>query len=666
MILTHTTNNIMEGLETPLYVEVVVPMALPYKRLTYRCLSRAVRVGMRVVVEVGASRRVVGIVAKVSEEGDGGFFGEQSKIKDIIEVLDGISLLSALDIEFTEWVASYYMCKVGEVVKYGYSPLLSVEMSRLSSSYKAVAKRAKESPKESVEGDFDLPKDKNIVLVHRELGEDSPSIALRSIVEALRGEISAQSVGKHILVLCSTPREAVKVHKALEGYFTVGLYTSAVAMKKRAYLFSQCASGLSPQVIVGTRTALWLPSEGLGGVVVCDEDSRSYRSVRAPFYSARECALMLASLRGVRCVLQSSYPSVESYYNARYGQWGYISPQRSEKKLRSIVLERGKDLVSKYTVEKIEKALGEGKKAVLVQNRRGVASWTECEGCGYVPQCPNCSTSLNVHRTLLGCHYCGYSEPIETGCKECGATMIPKGRGTQQIEAQLMSKFEGCNIVRLDSDSIADRELSARDVVKGKNDQWDIAIGTTMVLSSEVWDSVGVVAVLNVDNMLTAPDFRVEENALRTLGQLAQRCRAVDAELIIQSSRLDHRAVEAVLGEESQEFYDTQIIERKNAMFPPHSRMVRLELRGKELREVVNCASQLETKLRGFFSQRLSPIYQPSVERQRGEYIVEMTLKIARGESFARAKEILGDTLRDFMPKVRSSRVSIDIEVDPL
>ncbi|MFI3288347.1 MAG: primosomal protein N' [Rikenellaceae bacterium] len=652
---------------TPSLIEVVVPMALPYKRLTYRCPSGAVRVGMRVVVEVGSSRRVVGIVAKVTDgEGDGGGFGEKSKIKDIIEILDGISLLSSKDIEFTEWVASYYMCKVGEVVKYGYSPLLSVEMSRLSSSYKAVAKRAKESLKESVEGVFDLPRDKSIVLVHRELSEDSSSMALCSIVEALRRGAGAQSMGKHILVLCPTPREAAKVHKALERYFTVGLYTSAVAMKKRAHLVSQCASGLEPQVIVGTRIALWLPSERLGGVVVCDEDSRSYRSMRAPFYSARECALMLASLREVRCVLQSGFPSVESYYNAKYGQWGYIPPKGSEKKLRSIVLERGKDLVSKYTLEKIEKAIGEGKKAVLMQNRRGVASWTECEGCGYVPQCPNCSTSLNVHRTLLGCHYCGYSEPIEHQCKECGATMIPKGRGTQQIEAQIMAKFEGCNIVRLDSDSVADRELSARDVVKGKNDQWDIAIGTTMVLSSEVWDSVGVVAVLNVDNMLTAPDFRVEENALRTLGQLAQRCWAVDAELIIQSSRLDHRAVEAVLNENSQEFYDTQIIERKRAMFPPHSRMIRLELRGKELREVVDVASQLETKLRGFFAHRLSPIYQPSVERQRGEYIVEMTLKIARGESFARAKDILGDTLRGFMQKVRSGRVSIDIEVDPL
>ncbi len=627
LTLTLTTNSRL--------IEVVVPRALPMKRLTYRCDSATVSVGVRVVVPLGETKEIIAVVAAVDVE----YGGDPASIKDVIEVIDRVPLVSGGDIEFLEWVASYNMCKVGDVVRDGWGYLFSVEMSRTNSSLR----RKREEGKEPLPQAITL--NHEITLLHTFERVDIAAICA-----------NFDHTTGHILVLAPTHQRAVALDKELSRYYTTALYTTKTSIKKRCELAAKIATGLSPQVIIGTRMSLWLSHENLRGVVVTREESFHYRSGAAPFYSTRECATMLSALHSVRCVLTSAFPSVESYYNAKYGQWGYIAPNEPAKELRHIVLERGRDMISKYAKGRIAECLEEGLRVILLQNRRGVASYVECEACGYVPHCPNCSVSLTLHRRVMGCHYCGHTEEIEPKCKECGTQMVNRGRGTQQIEEQLATLYPLASIARLDSDNLSE----VRDIVSSKDKSWNIAIGTTMLLESEVWDEVGLVAVLNVDNMLTTPDFRVEEHAYRTLGELSLRCRESGGELIIQSSRLDHRVINNLLTSEHHDFYKTQIIERQHSKFPPHSRMIRLEFRGENLADTSSLASRIEDKLRTTFGARLSPIYSPQVERQRGEYIIEMTLKIERTASLTRAKELLLTTIKELFPS--NSKISLTLE----
>ncbi len=623
-----------------------MPLALPMQRLSYRCTDGAVKVGARVVVPIG-KREVVAIVAAICDT------PPENKLRDVVMVIDRIPLLCTEDIDFAQWVATYYMRRFGEIIRYGFTPLFSVEMNRLSSSLSEYKRAQKETKIEVKKEEINL--EKQITLLH------SPhrKINIAGLVANF-----AQS-GKHVLVLAPTPNAASEIAGELSAHFTTALCTSTTPIKRRAYLHSLTATGLSPQVIVGTRSALWLCHKNLAGVIVTSEESFHYRSAREPYYSARECALVLASIHNVKCILTSAFPSVESYYNARWGHWGYIAPLAAEKPLNSIVLERGKEMVSAYARQKISETLESGRKVAVIQNRRGVASYIECESCGYIPQCPNCSVSLTLHRSVLGCHYCGYSEEIITNCKECGAPMVTRGRGTQQIEEQFNEYFPDANILRIDSDSLSDKNSDALSVIRGESSSWNILIGTTMLTGADIWDEVGVVAILNVDNMLSAANFRVEEDAYRTLGTLAERCRENDGELIIQSSRLDHRSVKAVIDGSFEEFYTTQITERQVPMFPPFSRMVRVEFRGGDLAQTMSLAQELEIRLRRIFGDRLSPIYQPIVERQRGEYILEMTLKVERAKSVAKAKEILLKGINEMLGRARSMKITITAEVDP-
>ncbi len=633
-------------------------------RLTYKIGEPSVVVGQRVVISLGSKRRVIAIVAKVEVDAP----PKAESIKWIEEVIEGVALIGDKELELVQWAADYYMCKVGDVLRMGYSPLFSTEIEGQNSRLLKTKKKKKSSIVEKLLPpplQYNLPNDRSITLLH-----SFEELNIASLVASIHKE------GRVTLVLAPTPQAATRIEESLKLYYRTVLCTNTTSVKRRARLLIDMSVGLAPEVVVGTRTALWLNYKSLGAVVITSEESYHYRTAREPYISARECALVLASLYGVRTIVCSSFPSVESYYNAKYGQWGYIATEKRREGFRSIVLERGReDMVSKYTKERAKEVLETAGKIVILQNRRGVASYVECQRCGYIPQCPNCSTSLTLHSELLGCHYCGSRSEVLTECSQCGANaMVNRGRGTQQIEAQLLSYFPDARVKRLDSDSFADVGSRSRALIKGEDNSWDIIIGTTMVLDANIWQGVGLIVVLNFDNMVSAANFRVEEEAYRTLGLLAGRAVEQGAELVIQSSKRTHRSIVAVLDNQNdsdgkssaEKFYHDEIIGRKASNFPPHSRMIRIELRGDNFDNVVRLGTDVEDALRVVFQHRISPIYQPVVERQRGEYIVEMLLKIERGRSSARAKKVVSGVLEKARKVATKQRITISVEVDPM
>ncbi len=625
-------------------IDVVVPLALPMATLSYTA-PQGVRVGMRVAVRVREIKRVIGIVRRVGVEAP-----RNVRLLPVTEILDGEPVVSEREFAFAQWAADYYMASVSEIISSGWSSYFAKQFS----GQKTAIKRKKVAPLQ--------PLPQTSFSLTESLKESSKTSSTTLLLHTLSPTPLAPIIGHYttggtVLVLTPTHNEAVEVERELARHFSTALYTSTVPIKKRCEVALNIAVGLAPEVVVGTRSALWLSYKSLGSVIITNEAAYHHRMQNFPYVSSRECGVMLAHMHGAQCLLMAESPSIESYYNARYGTWGYLCTPPATKELKSIVLQKGKHLISTYTKKSIHEALDAGKRVIVLQNRRAMASYQECRRCGHSPHCPNCSVALRVYSDKVACHYCGYKEPLSAQCPKCSSTMESHGRGTQQIFEQLQELCPEAVVVRLDSDSLSENPHLLKEQA-----HWNIAVGTTLMLELPIWEELGMAAVLNVDNMLLAADFRVEEECYRTLVRMAQGCREQGAELIIQSSKLDHRAVTAALEGDYEEFYRTQILERKVPMFSPHSRMLKVSFRSENLDSVVNFASEIERRLSKIFAHRLSPLYQPAIERQRGEYIVEMTLKIERERSIAEAKKRLLEVVSSYSEAARRQRISIFVE----
>lgn len=627
---------------------------------------------------MGSNKLVTGIVWSIGGEEPTG----SGKIKEVIDVLDAVPLLGELERKYAQWFCSYYMCTLSKALQTLAPQLFSKEMNELVCRYirpkkakkprkkrsdKQVAEQSAEqsiepniessaeSPQPAPQLGFEIDNKSSITLLHTATAIDIRAVANQYVCE-----------GKTVLIIAPTAEKAALIHKELTPLFSAELCTTARTTKKRAQLTVNLATGLQPQIVVGTRSALLLPYPQLSAVIITEEHSFYYKSHREPHFSTKDCAIMLSSLHGSKTILISAFPTVENYYNANYSQvWNYQrieaphTPHEPLEELKYIVLERGKEMISKYAKQSIEEALKSGKKAIVMQNRRGVASFTECGICNHTPQCPNCSTSLTLHSHLLGCHYCGYHTPIELRCTMCGGKMHRRGRGTQQLEKQLSELYPTARIARFDADTLTESHKIIAD------QEFDIAVGTLVVIDIVEWDKVAVAVIANVDNMLTVPDFRAEEDTFRVVGTMAMRCQEVGAQLIVQSSRLDYEALNDALQNRAHKFYTSQIAQREHSMFPPHSRVIKIEFRAAELRAAMPLAKECEDRVRKIFAHRLSPLHQPVVERQRGEHIIQLLLKIERSRSSTKAKELLLEVINDIRPKAQRQKVIITLEADP-
>lgn len=598
----------------------------------------------------------MGVVARIGVEPP-----DKGELKSVAEVIDLIPLIGERELQFINWISDYYLCGNGDTLRAMMSHLFSSDIQGLFCRYFKPKKKKIDGVATMIDVNLEkrrtekLPYPKPQFTLHKSITllHAKQKIDLPSLVASLYAE------GSTVVVLAPTSHRAKLINDELEPYFATAICSQATVMKKRAALAIDCAVGLAPQVVVGTRAALGIAYGSISAVVVTEEESFRYKSQRTPQLSVRDAALMLASLHNAKSVLISEFPSVESYYNATSGSWDYIAAESTHRPLRSIILEHGKELLSKYLRRRIAETLIEGKRIILMQNRRGIASYTECTACGHVPQCSNCSTSLTVHRHLLGCHYCGTSVSMPEKCEKCGGVMELRGHGTQRIEDLITTLYPEARTVRIDSDAYADEDYKI-------NPDWQIAIGTKMVIENVDWQNIGLASMLNIDNMLSAPDFRSSEEVFRTVGTMAARCAERDAELVIQSSALTNVDVDDAINFRYESFYTRVIEDRRAAIFPPHSRMIKLSLKGEYMPRVVEFARAAEAALRPIFAHRLSPMHQPMVERQSGDHIIEMLVKIERGRSSAKAKELIRHHLSPIIRSARKAKVAISAQSDPL
>ena len=374
---------------------------------------------------------------------------------------------------------------------------------------------------------------KDVVLLHGVTSSGKTEIYIHLIRKAIEEH-------KQVLYLLPEIALTVQIMERLHRVFgdRLGIYHSKYSDAERVEIWQKQLSDHPYDVILGARSAVFLPFKNLGLVIIDEEHETSFKQQDpAPRYHARSAAIVLAKMYGAKTLLGTATPSMESYYNAQQGKYGLVELKTRYKgiQLPEIQVVDVKDLrrrkmmsgpFSPQLLAAVREALKNGQQAILFQNRRGFAPMVECKVCGWVPKCKNCDVSLTLHKSinLLTCHYCGYTYPVPTECPNCGSTEIMgRGFGTEKIEDQIAEIFPEAKIARMDLDTTRTRNAYERLIADFSEGRTNLLIGTQMVSKGLDFDKVSVVGILNADSMLNYPDFRAYEHAFMMMAQVSGR-----------------------------------------------------------------------------------------------------------------------------------------------
>ena len=442
-------------------------------------------------------------------------------------------------------------------------------------------------------------------------------------------------------------------------------YHSKLTNVRRAEIYSRLNRSEGGELVLGTRSALFLPLHNLQLVIVDEEHDSSYKQTEpAPRYQGRDAAVMLAHLHGAKSLLGSATPSIESYVRAATGKYREVvlAERYGGAQLPEVIVsdtiraaKRGerKSHFNKILLDKIEERLERGEQVLLFQNRRGMSPYVSCGDCGWTARCPHCNVSLTLHSgSRLTCHYCGYSEPLPRRCPACTTAEVkPMGFGTEKIEQEIAALFPEARVARLDRDTVTSESACNRIVEAFERGENDIMVGTQIITKGFDFSRVTLVGVLNADNLLNAPDFRASERAFQTIMQFAGRGgRGAEAgEVVIQTAEPDHPILRQVVMGDYVAMAHEQAAERRAFLYPPYSRLIGITMRYRDAKLLHRAAIELAERLRGRFARRVLGPTIPPVDRVRGEHIVEIMLKIESGASFSRARQILREIIAELL-----------------
>ncbi|MBQ8064571.1 MAG: primosomal protein N' [Prevotella sp.] len=525
---------------------------------------------------------------------------------------------------------------------------------------------------------------KQVTLLHGVTGSGKTEIYIHLIQRALERK-------EQVLYLLPEIALTVQMMQRLQRVFgdKLGIYHSKYSDAERVEIWQKQLSGHPYEVILGARSAVFLPFQRLGLVIVDEEHETSYKQQDpAPRYHARSTAIMLAQLskssdsRIPRVLLGTATPSLESYHNARIGKYGMVELKERYQgiELPEIQLVDMADLTrrkmaagpfSPLLLTRVREALERGEQAILFQNRRGFAPMIECRQCGWVPHCQHCDVSLTLHRQMnqLTCHYCGYTYRVPTECPCCGSTDLrTKGYGTEKIEEQVRDVFPEARIARMDLDTTRTRNAYERIISDFSAGRTNILIGTQMVSKGLDFDKVSVVGIINADSMLNYPDFRAYEHAYMMMAQVSGRAGRKNRRglVILQTRQKDVPVIRQVVHNDYQGLYRDLIAERQAFRYPPYYHLTYVFLKHRH-DEVVNTAGiELGSRLRQWFGSRVLGPDKPSVAKVKSQNIRKLVLKLETGIDMKRVREYLLMARAQMMADKRYASLQIYYDVDPL
>ena len=519
---------------------------------------------------------------------------------------------------------------------------------------------------------------KNVTLLHGVTSSGKTEIYIHLIRQALEKK-------QQVLYLLPEIALTVQIMQRLQHVFgnRLGIYHSKYSDAERVEIWQKQLSPQPYDVILGARSAVFLPFQHLGLVIIDEEHETSYKQQDPmPRYHARSAAIVLAQMFGAKTLLGTATPSTETYYNAKTGKYGLVELFQRYKgiELPEIQVVDVKDLqhrkmmngpFSPILLNKVREALEHGEQAILFQNRRGYAPVIECKQCGWVPHCQHCDVSLTLHRNLnqLTCHYCGYTYQVPTECPACGCKELrTKGYGTEKIEAEVQDIFPEARIARMDLDTTRSRSAYERIISDFASGRTNLLIGTQMISKGLDFDKVSVVGILNADSMLNYPDFRAYEHAFMMMAQVSGRAgrKGKRGLVILQTKSPDLPIIQQVVRHDYAAHYQSLIVERQQFHYPPYYRLVYVYLKHKQDWVVDTAAVEMASRLRQWFGARLLGPDKPAVAKVKSLSIRKLVLKLELGINMGDVRKYLALAQQQMLQDKRYVSLQIYYDVDPL
>ncbi|MEM8999321.1 MAG: primosomal protein N' [Bacteroidota bacterium] len=514
-------------------------------------------------------------------------------------------------------------------------------------------------------------------LLHGVTASGKTAVYIKLIAKALQDQ-------KQTLYLLPEIALTPQLITRLQQYFgnKVSVYHSKYSSNERVEVWHNVLNHKErAQIVIGARSALFLPFSHLGLIVVDEEHEASFKQFDpAPRYHARDAAIVLSHLHRCHCLLGSATPSIESMKNAKSGKYGYahIAERYGKVLMPEIVLIDLKDATKKkqmighfsaYLKNAIHEALMDGEQIILFQNRRGFAPIVECTTCGHSSQCPNCDVSLTYHQQQhqLRCHYCGFHMVFPESCTACGShTLDKKGFGTEQIQKELTALFPDATTARMDLDTTRGKYAHEKIITAFEQHETDILVGTQMVAKGLDFRNVGLVGIMNADSLLNFPDYRAHERAFQLLAQVAGRAgrSKKKGKVLIQTYNPYHQILQQVSSNDFDKMYGEQLYEREHFKYPPHTRLLKITLKDRDYHKLNEASDWFADGLKNWLSHQVLGPEHPPIAKIRRTYLKNILIKIPRDQSLSKIKNGIKRIEKSFNAISRFKSVRLVYNVD--
>lgn len=519
---------------------------------------------------------------------------------------------------------------------------------------------------------------KNVVLLHGVTSSGKTEIYIHLIQQAIERK-------EQVLYLLPEIALTVQMRERLQRVFgnRLGIYHSKYSDAERVEIWRKQLSAHPYDVILGARSALFLPFQRLGLVIVDEEHETSFKQQdQAPRYHARSASIVLAQMYGAKTLLGSATPSMESYYNAKTGKYGFVQllTRYQDIQLPEIQVVDVKDLrrrkmmkgiLSPVLLSAMRQALERGEQVILFQNRRGFSSFVECKTCGWVPHCSHCDVSLTYHKRYnqLTCHYCGSVYQVPEVCPNCESkTISGRGIGTEKIEDELVELFPDVKVSRMDMDTTRSRNAYERIIDDFSEGKTQILVGTQMISKGLDFAKVSVVGILDADHMLNYPDFRAFEHAFMMMSQVSGRAgrKGRQGLVILQTRNPEQPVLDRVVHHDMEGMAQDIMEERSLFHYPPYYRLIYVYVRHRQEQTTEYAARELGTRLRALFGSRVLGPDKPSVAKVKTLHIRKLVLKLENGIDLKKVRECLRDIQHLMSSDIRYNSLQIFYDVDPM
>ena len=519
--------------------------------------------------------------------------------------------------------------------------------------------------------------EKEVCLLHGVTSSGKTEIYIKLIEEYLL-------TGKQVLYLLPEIALTTQLVSRLRLHFgdKVAVFHSKYSNNERVEVWKQTlGNSEKAQIVIGARSALFLPFADLGLLIVDEEHEQTFKQTDpAPRYHARDAAIVLANFHKAKVLLGSATPSIETYFNTQTEKYGLvtITERYNNVRMPEIVLVDLKDKhfrkrmtghFSDLLIEEITEALSLGEQVILFQNRRGYSPIIECMTCGHVPHCQQCDVSLTFHKhkNQLRCHYCGYSIAKPTHCHSCSSIdLTTKGFGTEQIEQELVSLFPKAKTGRMDQDTTRGKFGFEKIIDSFKNHEIDILVGTQMLAKGLDFDNVSLVGIMNADNMLHHPDFRAFERSFQMMTQVAGRAGRSEKQgkVVIQTYNPNHNTIQQVTTNNYAGMYKEQLYDRQIYKYPPYFRIIKLTLKHRDYEKLKEGSMWLYQVLSQNLNMPVLGPEEPAISRIRNEYIRSILIKIPQNLPLGSTKKSIQKMLNSFEAVAQYRAIKVVVNVD--